>query len=182
MANVLNKDNVVVWIAPANTQGSELSTAGTVISGLVTSYDRSGFSQTTEQIDVMGGNVASKQPREQFEISMDVVISDATNRNIFNEINMGLVDLGMVALQKTNGGGEYQWEAINNVSGFTFEGSFSADAQWEGSVTFTATAFDENGNHNWDFGSDDIEDASNGLINVNSRVLASGITRTNSWA
>lgn len=181
MAKTLNKDNVKIWLAPANTVGSEFSTSADVISGFVTSFSSSGFGQDIEQIDVAGGNVTAAQPREVIEATMEIVLTDDTDRDLFNQIKMGEYDLGVVAVQKHIGGTDYLWEAVNNVSSSTFEGEFSMDGQWEGTLTIKTTAFDENGKHNWDYGKTDIENATTGLVAAKSRTLADGTSRTNSW-
>jgi len=181
MANTLNKDKVKIWIGPANTVGDELGTSGTVISGYITAYNSSGFGKEFEQIDVAGGNVSSEQARAELEGDLDIVLTDGTNRDIFNQIKMGEFDLGMVAIQKQINTTDFLWEAVNNVVSPILEGDFSMDGQWEGSFSFSATAFDENGNHNWDYGTTDIENATTGLVVGNTRTLADGTTRDNSW-
>ena len=181
MANTLNKDNVKIWIAPAGTVGADFDTAGTLISGYVTSMGDSGFGADFEQIDVAGGNVAGEQSRAMIESSLDIVLTDGVDRDTFHQIKMGEFDLGMIALQKDIDGTDFLWEAINNVKAPNFEGDFSMDGNWEGTLTLSATAFDENGNHNWDYGTTDIENATTGLVAAKSRTLADGTTRTNSW-
>lgn len=181
MANALNKDKVKVWLAPAGTVGSGLSGSSKVISGFVTNIAPTGFEKQFEQIDVAGGNVTSNPPVTALEISMDIVLNDSADRDLFNQIKMGEYDLGMVAVQKQIDTDDFLWEAVNNVSGSNFEGSFSMDGNWEGTLTTSAAAFDESGNHNWDYGTTDIENATTGLVAAKERTLADSTTRTNSW-
>lgn len=181
MSNTLNKDNVKIWIGPAGTVGEDLTGNGKVISGFVTSFGSSGFGKEFEQIDVAGGNVTSEQSREALEGDLDIVLTDGVDRDLFNQIKMGEYDFGMIAIQKNIDGTEYLWEAINNVASPMFEGDFSMDGQWEGSLSFSATAFNDSGEHNWDYGTTDIENATTGLISGNTRTLADGTTRDNSW-
>lgn len=181
MANAINKDNVKIWLAPANTEGADLSNSGEVISGYVTSFSDSGFEKTFEQLDVAGGNVNATQARTSNEYEFEVVLHDGVNRDIFHRIKMGEYDLGVAAVQKQIDSSEFLWVAVNNIGGINFEGDFSMDGQWEGTVSLSSTAFDDEGRHNWDFGTEDIADASNGLIAGKERTLADGTTRTNSW-
>lgn len=186
MANSLNKDNVKIWIGPAGTVGADLGANGKVISGYITSFNSSGFGQEFEQIDVAGGNVSSAQASAELEIDMDIILTDGADRDIFQKIKMGEEDFGMIAIQKQISSTEYMWEAVNNIVAPNFEGDFAMDGQWEGSLTTTSTAFDEDGNHNWDYGTNNIENDGTvpedaGLISGNERTLANGITRSNSW-
>lgn len=182
MANTLNKDNVKIWIAPAGTVGADLSDDATIISGYVTGFSDSGFGADFEQIDVAGGNVSGEQSRAMIEGSLDIVLTDGVDRDTFHQIKMGEFDFGMIAIQKNIDGTKYLWEAINNVKSPNFEGDFAMDGNWEGTLSFNSTAFDERGYHNWDYGTTDIEHVTTGLVAGNSRTLADGVTtRLNSW-
>ena len=182
MANTLNKDNVTIWIAPVSTVGSQLAGSADTISGFVTSFGSSGFGQDFEQIDVAGGNVSSTMARAELEGTLDIVLTDGIDRDTFNQIKMGEYDFGTIVVQKDIDGTKYLWEAMNNIVSPIFEGSFAMDGKWEGTLSFKATAFNEDGLHNWDYGTTNVEDALTGLIAGKERTLADSSKRSNSWA
>jgi hypothetical protein len=181
MANVLNKDKVKVWFAPANTVGSDLSANGKVTSGFITSFSDTGFQKAIEQVDVMGGAVAAEQPATAIEPSFDVVFTDGADRDYMFKIKMGEVEVGTIVIQKQINATDYLWLAFNNTGGVNLEGDFAADGNWTGTLAFTTTAFTDDGKHNWDYGTTDVENATTGLVSGNTRTLADATTRDNSW-
>jgi len=179
MTEVLNKDGVTIWHAPAGTVGADLSTAGTKL-GYVTSRDSSGFEQDSDQINVFDGAVASKKPVTQIEETFEVLVTSDTDRDVPMKIKMGEIDIGMIAIQKQISATEFLWEAVNNVSSASMTSNNTADDNWKATLMFKATALTKDGKHNYDFGTNDIEDAVNGLISGNPRTI-DGVERSNSW-
>ena len=140
----INRDMVSIYIVPADTDGSDLASSD-IIKGEITSHNLTGGTQDVESVPAFGGFIDKEKPREQFEISMDVVpkisaVAGETDR-------WDIYKYGATGASSGQGGdyaifiaavdgSNYKTTAINNARVTSWEPSHSADDNSAGSITF----------------------------------------------
>lgn len=124
-------------------------------------------------LEISGGNVGTEeemyfgdatltfqQPREAFEVSMEVrVPTSSALKNKWEQMNFGaaLTSAGepvlqIMGLRATDGTtSEVKTIEFKNASMTEFNPTFEADSYWQASVTFRIPATDSDGNANVDF-------------------------------
>lgn len=161
----INRNQVKVYITNADTVPSTLA-ASDVIAGEIKSYAKSGGSAEVTTDPVFGGFVDLEKPREQIEISMDVVPSIGTNSNywdaliyskdtaatIFSMAGSGTTVTTpgdkMIVIQAANGA-NYKTIAFNNCNVTVFDFDHSADDNRTGKITFKVSPTTETGRSNF---------------------------------
>jgi hypothetical protein len=142
MANALSGDSMTVWFAPASTLGTGLAAGGKKIQTFVTDWSKGGGAKDTESVPLMGGaNIDRKKPREQIELSFDIILQHGTDVDYFDQVADGAIDVGMIVLE-SKVGTDYYWKAFNNVSATLLEEEGSADEEWKGTLTLKLSPTD----------------------------------------
>ena len=70
----ISRKAVKIYIAPANTALSALASTN-VIAGEIVNYSQSGGGDDLESVPAFGGFIDKEKPREQFEVTLEVVPS-----------------------------------------------------------------------------------------------------------
>ena len=152
----INRDMVSIYIVAADTNGADLASTD-IIKGEITSHNLSGGTQDIESVAAFGGFIDKEKPREQFEISMDVVpkisatASETDRWDVFKYGAGGLSSgegSSYAIFIQAKDGSNYKTTAINNARVTTWEPSHSADDNSEGSITFKFSPEDEVGSAN----------------------------------
>lgn len=172
MAEIITADGVKIYIAAKDSVGSAL-VAGDEHQASVTNIDASGGAQELDSVRTFGGYLDKKKVREQFEITMDVIIRlDSTDETVavqWDDLNDGGTVKRMVAIQGGNATDGYYWNAWNNVSSINFDKEFAAEDEWKGTITFKLSPTTEDGNQNSAYGSSTTE----GITGITDGLLAS---------
>lgn len=140
----IDREHVTIYIAPADTNGSALA-ASDIVNGEITSHNLTGGNQDVESVAAFGGFIDKRKPREQFELSMDVVpklsgtASETDRWDIFKYGSTGAStgDSGnycifIVATDGTN----YKTSGFNNCKLTGWEPSQAADDNYMGTATW----------------------------------------------
>lgn len=158
------KDNVKIWIAPADSAADDLEDDHKY-SSYITNYSDSGVENDVEKIDTFGGQLKRKTPAEEIELSFDVIFvldsEDPEAAQKIDELKEDNEDK-MVAIQGGDDDRGYYWNAFNNVTITNLSKEFDAEDEWVGTMTLKLTPLDMNGNKNYQYGSsapaDDTDD------------------------
>jgi len=173
MAEIITADNVKIWIDDASSVGTDLLSGepSNRYEASVTNIDVSGGAKDIDSIATFGGFLDKGKPREQLEISFDVIIrldsSDATVATQWDSLNDGGATKRVVAIQGGDGTKGFYWNAFNNASVINFDKEFAAEDEWKGTINLKLSYTDEDANPNVAIGSHataEITDATNGLI------------------
>lgn len=159
IGNSMSADQATIWFAPVGTIGSALAADANEFTTFVSNFDESGGNRDTESIaHFKGAFVTRRKPREQKELTFDVTLRYGPDATIFGKIEREELisadgagadfKVGMIAIQVTDGEGNYYWKAYNNVNAVVFDGEFSADEEWKGTLSFNLSVADENGDSN----------------------------------
>ena len=175
----LSGDRVTIWFAPANTVGADLDSKGQKYQSFITNFDESGGAKDTEQVNVFSdtgiiGNVVRKKPREQKELSFDIILRFDDKMVDFQKIENGEeispadeyeddFVVGMVAIQVTDGDSNYYWKAYNNVDAINFDTEFSAEEEWKGTLNYKLSPANPNGVTNIKATKNKTQDIATGL-------------------
>jgi hypothetical protein len=164
----INRNNVKVYICNAGTAPS-LLVASDVISGEIKSYSKSGGAVEVSSDPVFGGFVDLEKPREQIEISMDVIPSIGSNANFWDALiysnetvatktNIYTLNNGgtgatvpgdkMITIQALSGT-NYKTVAFNNCNVTVFDFEHNADDNRTGKITFKFSPTTETGVSNF---------------------------------
>lgn len=149
----INRDMVSIYIVSADTDGSALATSD-IIKGEITSHNLTGGTQDVESVPAFGGFIDKEKPREQFEISMDVVPKIDSSAAVTDRWD--IMKYGSTGLSSGEGssyaifivaqnGSYYKTTAINNAKVTTWEPSHDADDNAAGSITFKFSPEDDIG-------------------------------------
>ena len=170
MAEIITADGVKIYIDIADAVGVDLTSVDE-FQASVTNIDVSGGAKDVESIATFGGFLDKEKPREQLEITLDVIIrldpTDATVATQWDTLNDGGVIKRMVAIQGGNSTDGYYWNAWNNVRSVNFDKEFAAEDEWKGTINFKLSYTNEDGNANVAEGyhaTADITDVTNGLV------------------
>ena len=170
MAELITADGVKIYIDAADSVGTDLTSADEYQAS-VTNIDISGGAKDVESIATFGGFLDKPKPREQLEISMDVIIRldpiDATVAIEWDVLNDGGVTKRMVAIQGGNSTDGFYWNAWNNVRAINFDKEFASEDEWRGTMNFKLSYSTETGASNVAYGyhaTAEITDVTNGLL------------------
>lgn len=167
----LSGDNTTIWFAPVDTVGSDLAANAAEFQSYFSNFDEGGAEKDTESVSVFSdtGNFAfitRRKPDAQREISFDVVLRHDTRlpdfKKIYRREAISADGAGsdfvvrMIAIQNTDGDGNYYYQAYNNVDAVQFETEFSSDEEWRGTMSFKLNTGDENGISNEQEGNADV--------------------------
>lgn len=148
----LSGDNVTIWFGPVDTVGSDLAANASEFQSYITGFNDGGAEKQNESQAVFSdtgthGFVTRKKPRTQGTLEFDVIIRHSGKKLDFKKImrdNVISADgigsdfvVGMIAIQQTDGGSNYYWQAYNNVESVNFETEFQSDEEWKGTLSFT---------------------------------------------
>lgn len=145
MADAFFPDGATVFVNAADSAPS----AGFELTDHSTNFSQSGGDRDTESIPVFGGgNVTKENPRNQFEVSFDVIVQPAA-ATIFDEMLHSSTLTGTAASITSDGDGAalqfgLTWTDGSNTYTRTYNNAFvtnwepemSADEYLKGSVTF----------------------------------------------
>jgi hypothetical protein len=151
----INRDMVSIYIAgSSDVNGSALATSTYQIKGEITSWNVTGGTQDVESVPAFGGFIDKEKPREQFEISMDVVPkidSSAAVTDRWDILKYGAEGKSSgegsactIAIVAQNGA-VYKTTMINNAKVTMWEPSHDADDNATGSITFKFSPEDDVG-------------------------------------
>ena len=148
----INRDMVSIYIASSSdVNGSALATTTYKIDGEITSHNLSGGTQDIESVAAFGGFIDKEKPREQFEISMDVVPKIDANADRWDIFKYGAGGLSSgqgsdctLCIQAANGT-DFKTTMINNARATSWEPSHSADDNSSGTITFKFSPEDDAG-------------------------------------
>jgi hypothetical protein len=134
-----------VYIVAAGTNGSAL-TAADKVSGEITNITITGGALDVETIPVIGGYVDKEMPRDQLEISMDVIVQNtvASTLDRYDIYKFGTAgtsatdgsDKAIFLSALTNSNTLWKTWAFNNCNVVTWEPELAADDMWRGTITF----------------------------------------------
>jgi len=161
--DVLSGDNVKIYIAAVDTIGTAL-VAGDEYQAEVTAANTSGGEIDYESKAVFGGFIDLKKPQAQITVTLDVILRFGTDVTQWDTLNTSGVSK-MIAIEATDGGTEFYWNAFNNVRTINFDKEFAADGEWKGTMTFKLSASDAAGISNLQNGGlATATDATNGIV------------------
>lgn len=131
-----------IYIVAADTVGSALTAADKVV-GEITNFSLSGGGQDIESIPVIGGFVDKEMPREQFEVSFDVIVSNTAGSTLDRWDTYKYAD-GTSSSESVNKaiylsaltGSKWKTLAMNNCRAVTWEPELAADDMLRGTMTF----------------------------------------------
>lgn len=134
-----------IYIAAADAVASALA-ASDKITGEIEKFNLTGGNKEIESVPVIGGFVDKEKPREQFEVSFDVIVQNtaASTLDRWDTLKFGstLKSSGegsakMIWIQM-QGNSSSLWKvyAFNNATAITWEPEMSADDMLRGTITF----------------------------------------------
>lgn len=150
MANGLQSSNTRIYVVASGTNGSSL-TAADMIVGEIENWSLSGGQQDVETVPVFGNGstlayLNKEKPREQFEVSFDVYISDAASSTLdrwdiykFGSGPCSSATEGStraIFIESTTDGTKFKTIAMNNCQAVTWEPGQAADDFMKGTMTF----------------------------------------------
>lgn len=136
-------NETTIYIAPSSTNMASLATSDKVI-GEVTNWSISGGAQEVESVPVIGGFVDKEMPRDQYEVSFDVICSNlytsTFDRYDIYKYGTTLVSTAegsdkMIAIAFTSNS-LTKVIAMNNCRAITWEPEMAADDMLKGTITF----------------------------------------------
>lgn len=152
-------DEVKIYVVAADIDGTALATSDAITS-YVTNYKKSGGNKDTEQIVLFGGaNLEKEMPREQFEVSFDVIPQYGADATLFDEYVSGtaLTSAGEAAAKaifiEATDGTYFYTIAMNNCKAVTWEPENAADDYLKGTITFKFNATTSAGTANYEVSS-----------------------------
>lgn len=148
MAGVFPSDTTI-YIGTADQVSATLCHTSNAVVGEIEKFSLSGGTQDVESVPVIGGFVDKEKPREQFEVSFDVIVSNTAsstfNRwdalkfggdvNSYNSATEGS-NRAIAIVMSTAGAAPFKVYAFNNVKTVTWDPEMSADDMLKGTITF----------------------------------------------
>ena len=145
MVDAFFPDQATIWIGTAATNlavSAIVSTANQRESN-ITNYSESGGAKESESIPVFGGgNITKENPRDQLEVSFDVVIVPGASSSVWDGLLFGTslssaTDAADAAIAiQWAAGTNYYSRAYNNARGVSFDPESSADDLLRGTISF----------------------------------------------
>lgn len=140
----IDREFVTIYIAPVGTAGSNLASSD-IVNGEITSHNLTGGNQDEESVPAFGGYITKRKPREQFELTMEVVPklsatpAETDRWDVFKYGATGAstgegsgYSIYVVAKDGTN----YKTSAFNNCKMTSWEPTHNADDNYTGSATW----------------------------------------------
>ncbi|HEY9702086.1 MAG TPA: hypothetical protein V6C58_06555 [Allocoleopsis sp.] len=132
-----------IYVVTAGTNASALASSDKIV-GEITDFSLSGGNKDVESIPVIGGFVNKELPREQFEVSFDVIISNTATSTLDR---YDIFKYGSTMASDSDGSdkaiflefysnGFTKLMAMNNCQAVTWEPEMAADDMLRGSITF----------------------------------------------
>jgi len=157
MAEAFFPDGATVYVVAAG----GTPTAGFTLTDYCTNFSQSGGARDTESIPVFGGgNITKQNPRDQIEISFDVILQPGS-ATIFDEMLFSSTLSGTAASVTSDGEGQALkvqviWtdgsntytRTYDNVYMSSWDPAMGADGQLEGSIAFKMAPTTANGTAN----------------------------------
>lgn len=158
----ISRDKVKIWILSAGTAPSTV-TDGDAIIGEIRNWDLSGGADDVETEPVFGGFIDKRKPREQFELSFDVVpqigttaedwesyiyTEDGSNSGVYT--SAGSTADHCIYIQAEDGSNYKSW-GFNNCNSVTLDMSHSADDNMEASLSLKFSPADADGTPNFQY-------------------------------
>lgn len=151
-------EHATIYIAPAGTAAASAATSTYAVQAEVTNFSQSGGEEDVESRQVFGGgNIDLTKPREQMEVSFDVIIryntvgSTATKWDSYiwgsTLKSSGDSTRKDIYIQFTDGTLFYT-RAYHNAKAISFDPDVAADDLVSGTITFKLSPTDANGNEN----------------------------------
>jgi len=139
-------NETTIYIGTADQLTTELCHSSNAVVGEIEKFNLSGGNQDIESVPVIGGFVDKEKPREQFEVSFDVIVNNLASStfNRWDELKFGptLTSVGegsnkaIAIVMSTGGVTPFKVYAFNNVKAVTWEPEMNADDMLRGSITF----------------------------------------------
>jgi hypothetical protein len=140
------QDEVYIFIAPANTNGSAI-TASHRISGEISNFSIGGLEQEREYKQLFGGQLDIEKPRSEGTISFDISVANTfastfDRWDLYNYPTGRSTDdpEGKAIFISALSNGVWKTVAVNNAKVTSLETEHSADAEMTKSVTFSYAA------------------------------------------
>lgn len=147
----IDREFVTIYIKADEIDGSELADSD-MVNGEITSHNLTGGNRDIESVAAFGGFIDKRKPREQFEISMDVVpklsgTASVTDRwDVYKYGATGLSsDEGgayTIAITATDGT-NYKTSIFRNCNLTNWEPTHSADDNYSGTATWKFSPTDD---------------------------------------
>jgi hypothetical protein len=143
MAAVIPTETTI-YIAPVDTAVASAAVDTYKIAGEITNWKVSGGQSDVELVQTFGGQVDKVKPREQIEVSFDIITSNI-NTSALDRYNVYTMGTGMTsagtALSKTIvfkfvTNSLTQTLAMNNCKAITWDPEMAADDMLKGTMTF----------------------------------------------
>ena len=156
MAKAISRDKVKIWILAAGVNPSTVDSSDAIV-GEIRSWDLSGGDDDVESVPVFGGYVDKEKPREQFELSFDVVPQigtgaeewetyiyreDGTNSDVYTSV--GRVGDRCVFIQAEDSTNFKSW-GFNNCNSVTLDMNHNADDNMEATLNLKFSPTDQDG-------------------------------------
>lgn len=132
-----------IYIVDNNTGSGSLTDADKVV-GEIENWDLSGGEADVESVPVIGGFVDKENPRSQFEVSFDVIVSN-TATSTFDRYDAYKYGSGLTSATEGtnkaifivhNSNSITKVFAMNNCRAITWEPNMSADDMLRGTINF----------------------------------------------
>jgi len=147
----IDREFVTIYIAPGEVDGSALA-ASDAVNGEITSHNLTGGNQDVESVAAFGGFIDKRKPREQFEISMDVVpklsatASETDRWDIYKYGATGKSNaegLSYTICVEADDGTNHKTSMFKNCKLTNWEPSHSADDNYSGTATWKFSPTDD---------------------------------------
>lgn len=155
--NTINNKDVNIYITDADTDGTSLTDSDKIM-GVISEYDTPAFGEKSfENIQVFGGQLLGESSSSLIDISFEFTPNGEKELDLLQHaLNE---DTGVyrsnersgpktIVLEINNEGVPLYTYGYNNARAVSFEPSHSADGNREGTISFTLTEEDEEGNAN----------------------------------
>jgi hypothetical protein len=149
-------EHATIYIVANGTTPSALDSSDAV-EAEVTNFSQSGGEEDVESRKVFGGgNIDLTKPREQIEVSFDIILrygsSTVTKWDSYiwgsTLKSSGDSPKTDIYIQFSDGGTEYYSRAYRAAKGITFEPDVAADDLFSGTITFKLSPTDADGKEN----------------------------------
>lgn len=135
-----------IYIGTAGQVSATLCHSSNAVVGEIEKFSISGGMRDLETLYVIGGTVDKVKPTEQFEVSFDVIVSDAAastlDRYDTYRLGTGLTSAttgsnkAIAIVMNSEEGARFKVYAFNNVRAITWEPEMNADDLLRGTMSF----------------------------------------------
>ena len=149
-------EQAIIYIGDSSTAVATVCTSSYAVEAEVTNFSQSGGEEDIESRKVFGGgNIDLTKPREQIEVSFDVILRYGTDSTKWDKYiwGDGLTSAGnaeqkQIFVQFTDGT-NYYTRGYRNAKGITFDPDVAADDLVSGTVTFKLSPTNASGAANF---------------------------------